>query len=59
VPARIVQLQSEPDATPATPVARSHAEYAAVTDLVDMIKEDLVTVRIAIGPNQQIVSPDG
>ncbi len=55
VAARIVQLQGEPDFNPATLVARSHAEYVAGTDLVDMIKEDLVAERIAIASYQEIV----
>ena len=48
IAARIVQLQGEPDFNPATLVARSHAEYVPGTDLIDMIKEDLVAERIAI-----------
>jgi bacterioferritin len=55
VAARIVQLQGEPDFNPATLVARSHAEYVPGTDLVDMIKEDLVAERIAIASYQEIV----
>jgi bacterioferritin len=46
--ARIVQLGGEPDFSPDTLTARSHAEYKPGTDLVDMIKEDLVAERIAI-----------
>ncbi|MHB8330109.1 MAG: ferritin-like domain-containing protein [Acidimicrobiales bacterium] len=53
--ARIVQLQGEPDFNPATLVARSHAEYAPGTDLVDMIREDLVAERVAIASYQEIV----
>ena len=48
IAARIVQLQGEPDFNPATLVQRSHAEYTTGTDLIDMIKEDLVAERIAI-----------
>ncbi|MHB8438135.1 MAG: ferritin-like domain-containing protein [Acidimicrobiales bacterium] len=54
VAARIVQLQGEPDFNPATLVQRSHAEYAPGTDLVDMIKEDLVAERVAIASYQEI-----
>jgi len=54
IAARIVQLQGEPDFDPATLVARSHAEYIAGTDLVDMIKEDLVAERIAIASYSEI-----
>ena len=45
---RISQLGGEPDFSPATLVARSHAEYDASTELVDMIRADLVAERIAI-----------
>lgn len=55
VAARIVQLQGEPDFNPATLVARSHAEYATGTDLVDMVKEDLVAERVAIASYQEII----
>ena len=55
IAARIVQLQGEPDFNPATLVARSHAEYVAGTDLIDMIKEDLVAERIAIASYSEIV----
>jgi bacterioferritin len=55
IAARIVQLQGEPDFNPATLVARSHAEYVEGTDLVDMIKEDLVAERIAIASYSEIV----
>ncbi|HUY64380.1 MAG TPA: ferritin-like domain-containing protein [Acidimicrobiales bacterium] len=54
VAARIVQLQGEPDFNPATLVARSHAEYAPGTDLVDMIREDLVAERVAVASYQEI-----
>jgi len=55
IAARIVQLQGEPDFNPATLVARSHAEYVPGTDLIDMIKEDLVAERIAIASYSEIV----
>jgi bacterioferritin len=54
IAARIVQLQGEPDFNPATLVERSHAEYVPGTDLVDMIKEDLVAERIAIASYNEI-----
>jgi bacterioferritin len=54
IAARIVQLQGEPDFNPATLVKRSHAEYVAGTDLVDMIKEDLVAERVAISSYSEI-----
>jgi len=55
VAARIVQLRGAPDLNPATLANRSHAEYVEGTDLVDMIKEDLVAERIAIASYQEIV----
>ena len=55
IAARIVQLQGEPDFNPATLVARSHAEYVEGTDLIDMIKEDLVAERVAIASYAEIV----
>ena len=45
---RISQLGGEPDFAPGTLVSRSHAEYDASTELVDMIRADLVAERIAI-----------
>jgi len=54
IAARIVQLQGEPDFNPATLEMRSHAEYKPGTDLIDMIKEDLVAERIAIASYAEI-----
>jgi len=54
VAARIIQLGGEPDFNPATLAQRSHAEYVPGTDLVDMIKEDLVAERVAIASYQEI-----
>ena len=55
IAARIVQLQGEPDFNPATLVVRSHAEYVPGSDLIDMIKEDLVAERVAIESYGEIV----
>lgn len=55
IAARIVQLQGEPDFNPSTLVERSHAEYVPGTDLIDMIKEDLVAERVAIASYSEIV----
>ena len=55
VAARITQLNGEPDLNPATLVDRSHAEYTEGTDLVSMIREDLVAERIAILTYSEIV----
>jgi bacterioferritin len=46
--ARIAQLGGEPDFSPASLPSRSHAEYDASTDLLDMIRADLIAERIAI-----------
>ena len=54
IAARIVQLQGEPDFDPATLVQRSHAEYVAGNDLVEMITEDLVAERVAIASYGEI-----
>ncbi|MCK9515934.1 MAG: DUF892 family protein [Ottowia sp.] len=45
---RITQLDGAPDFSPDGLATRSHADYVEGTDLVDMIKEDLVAERIAI-----------
>ena len=55
IAARIVQLQGEPNFDPEGLTTRSHAEYVAGTDLVDMIKEDLVAERIAIESYSEII----
>jgi bacterioferritin len=52
--ARITQLQGEPNFNPVGITDRSHAEYVEGTDLVSMIKEDLVAERIAIESYQEI-----
>ncbi|MBW8484442.1 ferritin-like domain-containing protein [Actinomadura parmotrematis] len=52
---RIAQLGGEPDFDPDTLTTRSHAQYHAGTDLVEMIKEDLIAERIAIASYTEIV----
>jgi bacterioferritin len=51
---RITQLQGSPDFDPHGLAARSHSEYDASDELVEMIKEDLVAERIAIQSYQEI-----
>lgn len=51
---RIVQLQGSPNFDPAGLSERSHAEYDASEDLVEMIREDLVAERIAVQSYQEI-----
>lgn len=53
--ARIVQLGGEPDFAPDTLTRRSHAEYVAGANLVQMIEEDLVAERIAIDSYRQLI----
>lgn len=48
IAARIVQLGGQPNFSPEGLTTRSHAEYKEGTDLIDMIKEDLIAERIAI-----------
>jgi bacterioferritin len=52
---RIVQLGGEPDLEPSGLASRSHAEYVEGVSLVDMIKEDLVSERIAIDSYREII----
>jgi bacterioferritin len=52
---RITQLQGEPNFDPDTLTARSHAEYAEGTSLLDMVKEDLIAERVAIESYSEII----
>jgi bacterioferritin len=52
---RITQLQGEPDFNPDTLTKRSHAQYAAPEQLIEMVKEDLVAERIAIASYSEII----
>ena len=45
---RIVQLGGEPNFSPEGLASRSHSEYIEGSDLLDMIREDLVAERVAI-----------
>jgi bacterioferritin len=53
---RIVQLGGEPNFSPEGLVTRSHAEYVEGSDLIDMIKEDLVAERIAIDSYREMIN---
>ena len=55
IAARIVQLQGEPNFSPEGLLSRSHAEYVEGTDLIDMIKEDLVAERVAIDSYREMI----
>ena len=52
---RITQLNGSPNFNPEGLATRSHSEYAEGSDLVSMIKEDLVAERIAIETYSEIV----
>ncbi|BAL24946.1 putative bacterioferritin [Azoarcus sp. KH32C] len=52
---RITQLGGEPDFSPDTLSARSHAEYVEGKTLQDMIREDLVAERVAIESYREII----
>ena len=52
---RIVQLNGEPDFSPEGLATRSHSEYDQSTELLAMVREDLVAERVAIASYQEIV----
>jgi bacterioferritin len=51
---RITQLDGQPDFNPNGLADRSHADYVEGDTLLDMVREDLVAERIAIGSYQEI-----
>jgi bacterioferritin len=53
---RIVQLGADPDLNPSTLAARSHAEYDESTDLIAMLKADLVAERVAIESYREMIT---
>ena len=53
---RITQLQGEPNFDPEGLASRSHAEYDASLDLLDMVREDLVAERVAIESYSEIIT---
>jgi bacterioferritin len=52
---RIVQLGGDPDFSPQGLASRSHSEYDESSDLLAMVREDLVAERVAIESYQEIV----
>lgn len=52
---RIIQLGGQPDYSPDSLTARSHAEYVTCDSLEDMIRENLVAERIAIESYREMV----
>jgi len=53
---RIVQLGGEPDFSPSTLLARSHADYDESLDLKAMIKANLIAERVAIEAYTQMIT---
>ena len=53
---RIVQLGGEPDFSPATLLARSHADYDDSTSLTAMVRANLVAERVAIESYRQMIA---
>lgn len=56
---RIVQLNGLPDFNPSTLTARSHAEYDDSDDIMDMIKANLISERVAIESYRQMIAKIG
>ncbi len=52
---RIVQLGGEPNFAPDSLASRSHSEYKEGSNLIDMIRENLIAERIAIDTYSEIV----
>jgi bacterioferritin len=52
---RITQLNGAPNFNPEGLVGRSHSEYVEGSDLIDMIREDLIAERIAIDSYGEII----
>jgi len=53
---RIKQLGGKPEMNPEVIIQNSHSEYKEGTSLADMIREDLIAERIAIGSYREIIS---
>ena len=51
-----MQLQGEPNFSPEGLLIRSHSEYVEGTSLLDMIREDLVAERVAIGSSREMIA---
>ncbi|MBV8476666.1 MAG: bacterioferritin [Acidobacteria bacterium] len=52
---RITQLNGAPNFNPDGLLSRSHSEYVEGSDLIDMIREDLVAERIAVDSYGEII----
>ncbi|HXG58005.1 MAG TPA: ferritin-like domain-containing protein [Thermoanaerobaculia bacterium] len=55
IAARIIQLGGEPNFSPEGLLTRSHSEYVEGSNLVDMIREDLVAERVAIDSYTEMI----
>ena len=53
---RIVQLDGEPNFSPAELASRSHSEYIEGESLINMIKENLIAERIAIDSYRDMIN---
>ena len=53
---RIVQLGGEPDFSPSTLLARSHAEYDDSNDLKTMVRVNLIAERVAVETYHQMIA---
>jgi len=53
---RIKQLGGKPEMNPEVIIQNSHSEYKEGTSLADMIREDLIAERIAIGAYREIIN---
>ena len=56
---RIVQLNGKPDFNPATLTEHSHAEYDDSSDIMAMIRANLIAERIAIEAYRQMIEKIG
>jgi bacterioferritin len=52
---RITELGGIPNLDPGSLVARSHSEYGNAESLTEMIREDLIAERIAVGTYAEII----
>ena len=55
ISARITQLGGAPNLNPDGLLSRSHSQYHEGTDIVEMLKEDLIAERIAIDTYREII----
>src|ERR1700753_1661428 len=55
ISARITQLGGAPNLNPDGLASRSHSQYHEGTDVVEMLKEDLIAERIAIDTYREII----